>query len=208
MRQNSLIGLSGLNGLKNINYFKCAASFDSKAKPFFVQDTVHIATKLRNFFLKTIVNSKLLPFGCKYFIQIGHLEVLLKKFTKDKHNLSEYTLNPNDRQNFESVLRICDQRVIDLLRSSVVGSSATIKFLEMIRDIIAAYMNISLSPLQRVNKLWYSTFLIRYWRNYVHQQKDLKLKENFLTQNCYSCIELNAHSIVLIILHLKEVNQP
>lgn len=168
MRKNSLIGLNASN---NINWFSCAAKFDLQAKPLYIQDTVHIATKLRNFFLKTHNNLKLLPFGDKNFIKIEHLEKLLIFFSKDKHNLCEYTLNPTDRQNFESVLRMCDQRVIDLLRENIVGSTATIKFLEMIRDVITSYMDISLSPLARVNKLWYTTFMIRFWRHYVLKKK-------------------------------------
>lgn len=34
------------------------------------------------------------------------------------------------------------------------------------------------------------------------------LKENFLTQNCYVCIELNAHELVSCLLHLKDINRP
>lgn len=36
------------------------------------------------------------------------------------------------------------------------------------------------------------------------KRKDLKLKDNFLTNNCYSCIEINAHSMLHIILYTKE----
>lgn len=34
------------------------------------------------------------------------------------------------------------------------------------------------------------------------------LTNNFLTVNCYSCIEINAHSLVLCILHLKKLDRP
>lgn len=34
------------------------------------------------------------------------------------------------------------------------------------------------------------------------------MKDNFLTVTCYSCIEINAHSLVLCILHLKKLNRP
>lgn len=40
------------------------------------------------------------------------------------------------------------------------------------------------------------------------KKKNLTLKKNFLSQNCYTCIELNAHSMVLLILHLKEIGKP
>lgn len=38
--------------------------------PFYVQDTTHIATKLRNFFLKTARNPEKSPFGMNQFIQL------------------------------------------------------------------------------------------------------------------------------------------
>lgn len=37
---------------------------------------------------------------------------------------------------------------------------------------------------------------------------NLTLKENFMSSNCYSCLEQNAHSLVLIVLFLKEHNLP
>lgn len=67
-------------------------------------------------------------------------------------------------------------------------------------------MDYTLSPLERVHKIWYAVFIIRIWRNYIVSREDLSLKENFLTLNCYVCIELNAHSLILLLLHLKQTN--
>lgn len=50
--------------------------------------------------------------------------------------------------------------------------------------------------------------MIRIWRQYVLSQKDLTLGENFLTLNCYVCIELNAHSLVLLLLYLNKTHMP
>lgn len=61
----------------------------------------------------------------------------------------------------------------------------------------------NLSPLQRIKKIWYSLFMIRIWHHFVSSTKGLKLKDNFLTTNCYSCVELNAHNLVFIMLYLK-----
>lgn len=38
-------------------------------------------------------------------------------------------------------------------------------------------------------------------------KKSLTLKKNFLTSYCYICIELNAHSLILILLYLRKVNE-
>lgn len=34
------------------------------------------------------------------------------------------------------------------------------------------------------------------------------MKDNFLSANCYACIELNAHNLILCILHLRKTNKP
>lgn len=76
------------------------------------------------------------------------------------------------------------------------------------KNIYDSYSNNDLTPIERVEKIWYSLFMIRIWRDYVTRSKNLKMKNNFLTTNCYACIELNAHAIVLLIMHLQEKKTP
>lgn len=149
-----------------------------------------------------------MAFGPKSFIDINHLFILLNTVSKDQHLLTASTLNATDRQNFGSVLRMCSEKVTTLLKSKVKNSGATIYFLEMIRDVLDSYMDIELTPLARVEKIWYHVFILRIWRQYVKSYKKLALKDNFITANCYSCIELNAYSLVLCLLHLKDRNLP
>lgn len=174
--------------------------------PFYIQDTVHVATKLRNFLLRTLYDKRTIPFG-DGFIKVGHLYELLNMFLKDEHQLTASTLNPIDRQNFKSVLRICNKRVTDLLRDHIKDSASTIQFLQIIRDIIDSFMDHDLTPLQRTRKMWYSLFLIRIWRQFIISTKGYTLKDNFLSANCYTCIELNAHGLVQSMLHLKEIDK-
>lgn len=132
---------------------------------------------------------------------------MLDNFTKDKHQLTASTLNPVDKQNFESVLRMCDEKVTCLLKSSVKNSEGTIWFLNTIRDVLDSYMCPNLTPLQRIQKLWYRIFCVRLWRRYISSQKKYYIEDNFLTANCYACIELNGHSLIQIILHLRSINR-
>lgn len=101
-----------------------------------------------------------------------------------------------------------DQKVIDLMRNHVNGSQGTIQFLQIIRDVVSSYMERNLTPLQRVRKIWYSLFLIRIWREFILSRKNTALKDNFISQNCYVCIEINAHSLVKCILYLKKIDKP
>lgn len=192
MRELSMLGIISC---EIGDWFSC----HENAVTFFLQDFVHIGTKLRNFLLRTISNQMKLPFG-KYFINLNHLYILLKSFTKDKHQLTATVLNPNDRQKFSSVLKMCHPRVIQLLKVHVKESEGTVFYLQMMNDVIGALMNVDLTPLQRIRKIWYPLFIIRIWRS--HIQKHYSLKDNFLTSYSYFCIEQNAHSLVLILLHL------
>lgn len=78
----------------------------------------------------------------------------------------------------------------------------------MMKDVIDAFMNQNLKHLQRVRKMWYSLFFARIWRSYVWSSKKYTLKKNFLTSACYSCLEINAHSLIMCMIHLKTINRP
>ncbi|CAH1106806.1 unnamed protein product [Psylliodes chrysocephalus] len=51
----------------------------------------------------------------------------------------------------------------------------------------------------RLYNLWYSVFILRIWRQWIKQSDSYTLKDNFITLNAYTCIEINAHSIISII---------
>lgn len=187
------------------DWFKCG-KFNKNELTIFVQDTVHIGTKMRNLILKTIMKNHKLKFG-KYYIQSDHLKQLIDKFSKDKHCLTPNVINPIDKQNFQSAQRICEQRVIDLLINNIPESQATAKYLKLMQNMIESYLNVNLSPLERVYKLWYTVFLMRIWRVFVISKKGLKLKDNFVSCYLYYCIELNAHSMVHSLIGLKDQPQ-
>lgn len=207
MRKCTQLG-SRSNIFKNGEWFKMSAYEELKDaqpvdQPYYVQDTIHIATKLRNMFLKTMKIPNMLPFGPKFYIRAKHIESVMMKFPKDQHRLTPTVLNREDKQNFESVLRLCDESVIQLLKSGIPGSEATVKFLQIMRDVIDAYRDKDLTPLQRIEKIWNAVFILRIWKTYISFNKHLSTEKNFLTNNCYSCIEINAHSLILIMLDLK-----
>lgn len=203
MRANSCLGQSS-NVFSNSKLFMCGNKMEP---PFFVQDTPHIGTKARNLLLKTKANTKRLPFGEKYFITMAHLQSLVERFNKSEHLLTRSTLNPKDRQNYDSVLKICDKRVTNMLKKHVDDSEATVIFLDsIILNSIESFMSDKISPLERVEKMWKAVFMARIWKYFVLKHPKYTLKNHFMSSNLYSCLEQNAHSLVLIILFLKENN--
>lgn len=65
-------------------------------------------------------------------------------------------------------------------------------------------MDRNLSPTERVEKLWRSLFLVRIWKNYILNHPIYTLKDNFISNYFFICMELNAHAMVKILLYLKE----
>lgn len=169
--------------------------------------TRHLATKLRNYLLKTFDKPEKVSFG-RYFVKMSHLQYLVDNFSKDQHLLTSSVLNPVDRQNVESALRIIDCRVINMLNMHVQKSEGTVLFLKMMSNCIEAYMSVELSPIERVYKIWNALFMVRIWKQFVLNSPKLTQKENLISSNCYYCIEQNAHSMVLIILYLRKNDLP
>lgn len=201
MRMNSALGLPS-KSCTYVDWFSCGNCIDP---PFHTQDVPHIATKGRNHLLKTLFTPEKLPFG-KYFIQAGHLKELIEKYPKDLHRLTATTVNPKDRQNYDSVLRICHPTVIGMLKDHVKKSDGTAMFLSIIRAFNDAFMDVKLRPIERVEKLWYALFIVRIWRQFVLKKKLLTLKKNFISIYLYTCLEQNAHSLLLIIMFLRQKN--
>lgn len=198
MRELSKLGMKS-----NINWFSCSVNIST---PIYIQDTVHILTKLRNFFLRTKAKQKKLPFG-DYSIDMMHLYVLLYTFPKDHHQLTESVLNPTDKQNFSSAERMCDIKVTALLDFGVERSKATSLYLKIMNHVLRAFLDTNLSPIERIRSMWFSVFIFRIWRHFIESHKNYTLKDNFLSMNCYSCIELNAHGLILLIIHLRDTDQ-
>lgn len=191
----------------NLSWFSCGDWIDcfDEFSPVCIQDNDHILTKIRNLFMKTKNCPQKLPFG-DFFIEQSHLRKIIAWFPKDMHNLSPMVLDPTDRQNYDSAVRICDKKVTNLLRCSLDGSQGTIKYLEIMRYINDSFTDENLAPLERVHKIWYSVFIIRLWREFVNSKKNLSLKKKFLSLNSYTCIELNAHGLLLSMVQFKKHN--
>lgn len=201
MRQIS--GLGQNSNLFPAEWFCCR--YDSNDDTVPIQDTVHIGTKERNYLLRT--SKRLVPFG-RHILDVKHLHVLCKMFGKDQHRLTKTVLNPLDKQNFASVQKMCSDEVIHLLERHIKGSDGTVKYLEIMRAVIDSFLDGTLEPLQRIQKIWYATFMLRLWRKQVLTKKGLTLEKHFITMNTYTCIEMNAHGLVQIILNLIKSAEP
>ncbi|KAF5287678.1 hypothetical protein FQA39_LY15778 [Lamprigera yunnana] len=119
-----IIGISSDGDTRLLKAMKIAASLPSapiSRKWFhmdlsnttlcYFQDQVHVLTKLRTRLLKTGIS---LPIG-HFDISVTHLNTLLQTVSKDKHLLTPYDLAPEDKMNYESARKICEEKVLHLL---------------------------------------------------------------------------------------------
>lgn len=128
--------------------------------------------------------------------------------SKDKHLLSLFDIEPKDKMNLESANKISQESVQKLLLDHIPDSEGTVLYLKVLNYIILSYIDLYLTPLERLSKLWYCVFIIRIWRNWIISNRKYTLTDNFLSLNCYICIEINAHSMVNIIQKLRDCNMP
>ena len=145
----------------------------------YVQDTVHIATKLKSRLLKPHI---VLPMG-KFFVNSSHLHAVKLTFQKDKHGLCQRDIDHKDRQNFQAVINITSA---GHLLSEIPQADATKCYIDLIKNVIDSYLDKSLDPIGRLEKLWCVVFFLRYWRKWIILNKSYTLGNNFITSNAYS----------------------
>lgn len=165
----------------------------------YVQDTVHIAVKMKSRLLKPSV---VLPLG-SYTAGMHSLVAIKTAFCKAEHGLREKDLDQKDKQNYESVMRITNSSSLELLKK-IPDAVGTYYYLDVLRCVVDSYLDKQLSPMQRIEKIWYAVFFLRFWRDYITANKKYTLENNFVSQNAYMCVELNAHALILLLIVLRD----
>ena len=102
---------------------------------FCMQDPVHLCTKLRNRMLSRTAS---LSIG-KEKVSTEVLIALIQNKSKLDHGLVKTDIEPKDRQNFHSCLKISSHEVVSALED-IDGSLATQIYLRLIRSVVVAYI--------------------------------------------------------------------
>ncbi|CAF3347145.1 unnamed protein product [Rotaria sp. Silwood2] len=104
----------------------------------FFQDPVHIVTKWRNRLLSSTAN---LYIGNDK-ISMEHIEQLINNnsYTKLDHGLTKSDINPKDRQNYNSCIKLISDDVINLLNDST-DTNGTVVYLTLLKMIVKAYID-------------------------------------------------------------------
>ncbi|CAF3191676.1 unnamed protein product [Rotaria socialis] len=120
---------------------------------FFMQDGIHIATKFRNQLLSETAHMKI----GSYSIDIHDVFDLIELESKIEHTLIKCDVDPKDRQNFASCLRISSKDVLNLLEKNE-KATGTFVYLSLLRSIIAGFIERSTTIEQRLFHIWTVVF--------------------------------------------------
>ena len=162
-----------------------------------VQDMIHIAVKFKTRLLKPSI---MLPMGC-YVASSAHFKIITSLHGKDVHGLRRRDLDCKDKQNFAAIEHLI--KAASLLDSKP-DAVATKQYLEIVNSSVNSYLDRSYSPRKRLEEIWYAVFFLRYWRQWIIQQRSMTVRDNFITNNCYMCVELNAHSLLAYIITIRD----
>jgi hypothetical protein len=132
----------------------------------------------------------------------NHLKLLVQKYSKNQHLLTETDVNGEDGMNYTAVEKFVDERVTNLLSNEGEDRRGTIIYLKMMKCAVSAFADVNLTLKERVFNIWYAVFLLRGWKEWLLNQPGYTM-ENFITANAYTCIEINAHAILQLINYSK-----
>ncbi|XP_050513083.1 uncharacterized protein LOC126888730 [Diabrotica virgifera virgifera] len=166
--------------------------------PAVFQDTIHISTKLKTRLLNENISMNM---GGKR-VSIDNIRYIIENYPRDKHLLCKSFLESSDKMNFNAIDKLSSEHVTNMLKE-VPNAEATRQYLILTRNILDAFLLKEISVERRVYLIWYSTFFMRIWKAWLKKNGE-NIQKNFITTNAYTCIEINAHGIILVIEKLRQ----
>ncbi|CAF4165786.1 unnamed protein product [Rotaria magnacalcarata] len=180
----------------------------------FFQDATHLVTKWRNRLLSSTAQ---LIVG-QQFITIQHVADIIENsnYTKLDHGLNRSDLNPKDRQNYNSCVKLASDNVLSILLDGA-DTYGTYVYLRLLQMIILAYVEKRTRIEERLQSAWCIVFVCRMSWLQNKQSKSTTAstttKTNakskcFFTKTAYLSVELNAHTLLYIVLLVKQKQLP
>ena len=96
-----------------------------------------------------------------------------------------------DKQTFDAIVNITQAAPY---LNNIPEAVGTKQLIEIIQCVIDSYMDKTLEPLQRNEKIWYA---LQYWHNWITVHPLYKVQKHFITSNAFECIELSAHALII-----------
>lgn len=113
-------------------------------------------------------------------------------------------IDDKDAMNYERADKLTRPSVVELLDGP--GHAATQFYLKLAMNVRIALIDISVSPEERLKRLWCAAFMSRMWRASV--VKKGRLIDDFMTSNAYMCLEVAAHNMIKFLVKCRDLNKP
>lgn len=168
----------------------------------YIQDVTHILTKLRT----RLLNGNVVLMMGDYVASSSHLREVISQGIKEIHCLTLSDLEASDKMNFDAAVKIINPEILPML-DEIPDTLATKIYLQIMKLVHDSYLSEIISPSDRVYSIWKATFMLRLWRKSLYENTR-SVSKNFISSNCYSCIELNAHAMVTCINYFRDQNIP
>lgn len=112
----------------------------------FLQDPMHLVTKWRNRLFSGIADMQLE----KKTIDINYLHNIIEsdQHTKLDHGLTVSDLNPKDRQNYRSCVKLVSDNLLNILNENA-NAQSTHVYLKLLKMILIAYVEKSTPIIKR-----------------------------------------------------------
>lgn len=168
-----------------------------------VQDTTHLGAKIKN----RLLNVSIVLYMGTRIVTVSHLNRLVDTVPKEIHGLVKSDIFTDDRQNYRAVEKLMDERVLRALEDNIVDSEATIHYLKLCQNVTSSYLEDDLPILERISRMWYANYFFRAWRKWLSTHDEYSVNENFISNNAYNCVEINAHALIELIIKLRNAGE-
>lgn len=78
----------------------------------------------------------------------------------------------------------------------------------MCNDITSSYLDLEIPSVERVFRMFRSMYFLRMWKNHISGSSYYNLQDNFITNNAYTCIEINGRSMLELIQIFRQNQSP
>lgn len=95
-------------------------------------------------------------------------------------------------------LKKCSDGVRELL-CDIPGTEGTQAFLKVMNHSYSSLVKKNMALEERIYRIWYSVFFLRIWKRWISKHPNWTVTDNFITTNCYSAIEINAHNLIELV---------
>lgn len=188
--------------------FKNYINADFETQIACIQDECHICNKLKN---RLMVQSDPIVMGyngCNACM--AHLLLLDQQKLKSKTKLTSADLTNADPMSSNQAIKLASDCVLDTLKEiDDIGTRPTRLYLLLIKEQHLALSSKTLSPLERIQKLFFVIFILRAIYNerseFKRHIRDFKSSQ-FITANAYKCLELNAANMLVLARKLRDNN--